>query len=133
MDIKLKQQKRIKRSKRTRSKIFGRDKRPRLSVFRSNKYIYLQAIDDEKGKTIASAGDLEKKGKSEKGGGEAKVPLFSKNGQRKIENARLVGAALAKKLKNAKIKKIVFDRGGYKYHGRVKSLADGLRKGGIKI
>lgn len=109
-----------KRKKRIRAKILGTKDRPRLSVYRSNKYIYAQISDDEKQVTLLAASDkeiLDKISKSSKSS--------------KVEKARLVGELLAKKALKKKIKKIVFDRGGYKYHGRVKALADGVRKGGL--
>ena len=102
--------KRIRRHKRVRAKIFGASKRPRLCVFRSNKYIYAQLINDEKGAIIASA----------KGG-------------LNIKEAKKVGESIAKKALGNKIDKVVFDRGGYKYHGRVKALADGAREAGLKF
>ena len=110
--------KRERRRKRIRAKLMGTKKRPRLSVFRSNKYLFVQLIDDVAGKTLL--------GMSEK--------TFSKKGKlTKVEIASLLGEALAKKAKSKKISTIVFDRAGYKYHGRVKVLADGVRKGGLKF
>jgi large subunit ribosomal protein L18 len=103
------------RHKRLRAKIRGTSKRPRLSVFRSNKFVYAQIIDDEKGKILFSANDSKKK----KGA--------------KIESAKIVGKEIAKKAAEGKIKKIIFDRGGYKYHGRIKSLAEGAREGGLEF
>lgn len=112
-----KQQKRHKRHQRTRAKIFGTAARPRIYVFRSAKHIYLQLIDDEKSRIIASAKDSE-----------------SKEGRgTKLEKARQVGKLIAKKAKELKIEKVVFDKGGYKYHGRVKAAADGAREGGLKF
>lgn len=90
-----------------------KNKRLRLSVFRSNKYIYAQIIDDEKSQTLVSSSDLK-----------------IKEG-RKIERAKLAGEELAKKALKKGIKEIWFDRDGYKYHGRVKALAEGARKGGL--
>jgi len=110
-----KQIKRKRRHKRVRAKISGTAKCPRLCVFRSNKHIYAQLINDEKGKTLVVAKDLEIK------------DLKSK----KTEIAYKVGELIAEKAIKNKIKKIVFDRGGYKYHGRVKALAEGARKGGL--
>jgi len=95
--------------------------RPRLSVFRSNKFIYAQIIDDAKGKTLASFS--EKKLAKE---------VLSK-AKTKLEKASLVGEEIAKLAKKAKVTKVVFDRGGYKYHGRVKALAEGARKGGLEF
>jgi large subunit ribosomal protein L18 len=106
--------KKIKRHKKIRSKISGTDKRPRLFVFRSNKHIYASLIDDIKGKTILTTCDKDLKGT-------------------KTERAEKIGEILAKEAKVKKITSIVFDRGGYKYHGRVKALAEALRKGGLKF
>lgn len=106
---------REKRRARVRGKVFGTKKRPRLSVFRSGKHIYAQLIDDEKGETLVSASDL---------------------GLRegvKMEKALAVGEELARRALKLKIKKVVFDRGGYSYHGRVKAVAEGARKGGLKF
>jgi large subunit ribosomal protein L18 len=111
-------ERRKRRHKRIRAKIFGIEKRPRLCVFRSTKHIYAQLIDDEKGHTIASANDLELKGIEK---------------MTKIEKAKEVGKLIAKKAKEKNIEKVVFDRGGYKYHGRVKALAEGAREGGLKF
>lgn len=104
---------------RIRKIVSGTAQRPRMSVFRSNKQIYVQLIDDEAGKTLlgVSSRDEEIAGKS--------VP--------KIEQAQLVGKLVAEKAKAAGIETVVFDRGGYLYHGRVKSLADAARNGGLKF
>lgn len=103
-----KKEKRIRRHKKVRAKIKGTKDVPRLCVFRSNKYIYTQLIDDETGKTLASAkADLKKSDKA--------------------------GKDIAKKAGELKIEKVVFDRGGYKYHGKVKEVADEARKGGLKF
>lgn len=125
MDTKLKQQKRYRRHRRVRARVFGTAKCPRLSVFRSNKHIYLQAVDDEKGKTVGSAN-----------GTTLKKDLKNKKGEKnktKIEIAKITGKHLAEKLIGLKIKEVIFDRGGYKYHGRVKAAAEGLRSGGLKF
>lgn len=105
-----------KRQRRVRSKIIGTKEKPRLSVFRSNKHIYAQVIDDEQGKTIMSISEkqLEKKEKLVK-----------------LEKARELGKVLAKMANEKHIKQVVFDRGGYAYHGRVKALAEGAREGGL--
>mgnify|MGYP001598406381 CR=1 FL=1 len=108
----------IQRKKRVRAKVSGTSARPRLSVFRSNKYIYAQIIDDAKGKTLVSAGSKDKEIK------EAKT---------RMEKAGLVGEIIAKRGAKAKIKKVVFDRSGYKYHGIIKALAEGARKGGLEF
>lgn len=108
---------RLKRQRKVRGKIKGLENSPRLSVFRSNRYIFAQAIDDSKGETIAAASEKDLKEKS-------KI---------KSDRAKEVGIILAAKLKKLKIEKIVFDRGAFRYHGRVKSLAEGLREGGMKF
>ncbi len=105
-----KQEKRHRRHKRVRAKVFGTAKVPRLFVFKSNQYIYAQLIDDDKSKTIASA----------------------KSGLN-IKEAKKIGELIAQKAKEKKIEKAVFDRGGHKYHGRVKALAEGAREGGLKF
>jgi len=111
-----KTRKRNKIKARVRSRVFGTPEKPRLSVFRSNKQIYAQLIDDVHSNTIlaASSADIEEK-------------------INKIEKATIVGKAIAEKAIQAGIDKIVFDRNGYLYHGRVKSLADGAREGGLKF
>jgi large subunit ribosomal protein L18 len=111
------QRSRIRR--RIRGKIAGTAARPRLSVFRSNKQIYAQLIDDDACKTLASASSMDKE-------------IASKT-ITKIEQAKLVGQLLAEKAKQAEVETVVFDRGGYVYHGRIKSLADGAREGGLKF
>ncbi len=108
---------RKERHERVRAKIVGTKDVPRVCVFRSNTNIYAQIINDEEGKTLVSASSLENKGT---------------NGSN-IEAAKLVGASLAKKAKDAGITKVVFDRGGYLYHGRVKALADALRDNGLEF
>lgn len=107
--------KRKRRHRRVRAKIKGTAEVPRLCVSRSNTHIYAQLIDDEKGKVLASASDL-------------KV----KKGQ-KSSKAVEVGEMIAEKGKEKKIEKVVFDRGGYRYHGRVKALAEAARKKGLKF
>lgn len=109
---------REKRRLSIRNKIFGTAETPRLSVFRSNKDIYVQIIDDEKERTLAEFSS--KKLKSEKG--------VTKT-QRSFE----VGKEISKLAADKGIKSVVFDRGGYKYHGRVKAVADGAREGGLKL
>jgi len=108
---------RRKRHSRLRLRISGSPDRPRLSVFRSAKYIYAQVIDDTTGRTLASAssreGDL--------------------SGATKVDVARSVGRALAERAKAAGVSSVVLDRGGYQYHGRVRSLAEGAREGGLHL
>ena len=114
-----KNEKRLKRHKRVRSKISGTAARPRLSVFRSTKNIYAQLIDEENGVTLTSASSLDKEFEGTTGGN--------------VEAAKNVGLLLAKKAAEKKITEAVFDRGGYIYHGRVKELAEGAREGGLKF
>ncbi|PID87357.1 50S ribosomal protein L18 [Candidatus Gracilibacteria bacterium] len=111
-----KTRKRLTRKNRIRSKISGTPTKPRLSVFRSNAHISVQLIDDTNSKTLASASDLKLKEKSTK-----------------TEKAKKVGVEMAEKIKGLKIESVVFDRGGFAYHGRVKALAEALREGGIKF
>jgi len=120
-----KQEQRERRHRRVRAKINGTKECPRLCVFRSNKYIYAQLIDDEKGKTLLSVTDKKPKPKTKT---KTKVKESSN-----INSALEVGKILAEKAIEKKIKKIVFDRGGYKYHGRVKAIAEGARQGGLKF
>ena len=108
---------RLIRHERVRKNISGTASLPRLNVFRSNTSIYVQVIDDEAGKTLVSSSSRE---------------LKLKNGGN-IEAAKLVGKDIAEKCKKAKINKVVFDRGGYLYHGRVSALADAAREAGLEI
>jgi large subunit ribosomal protein L18 len=108
---------RRKRHERIRLHISGNADRPRLSVFRSAKYIYAQVIDDEAGRTLAAASSRES-------GLAAATP---------IDTARAVGRAVAERAKAAGIDAVVLDRGGYQYHGRVRSLAEGAREGGLNL
>ena len=114
-----KNQRRTRIKNRIRKIVSGTEAQPRLSVFRSNKEIYAQLIDDVSGKTIVSSSSAEKEISKEKGN--------------KIEIASLVGKKLAEKAVSKGIKQVSFDRSGYLYHGRVKSLADGAREGGLKF
>jgi len=107
--------KKIRKKRRVSLNIKGTDKRPRVTVFRSNRYIYAQAIDDEKKITLAASSSLK----------------MEKN--KKSDQAKKVGLKLAEILKTKKIDSVVFDRNVYIYKGRVKSLAEGLREGGIKV
>jgi len=113
---------RLKIKARIRKRIKGTQERPRISVFRSNKHIYAQIIDDTKGQTLISASTKSKE-------------LVEKltNKLTKQQQAELVGSFLAQKALEANIKDVVFDRNGYKYHGRVKAFADGARKGGLNF
>ena len=109
---------RIKRHMRVRNKISGTAERPRLNVFRSNTNIYAQVIDDISGKTLAAASSLDKE-----------ITVYGGN----KEAAKEVGKLVAKRASDKGITEVVFDRGGYVYHGRVKELADGAREGGLKF
>ncbi len=112
-------QRRLSIKKRIRKIVNGTAERPRLTVFRSNKQIYAQLIDDTTGTTLVSASSMDKS-------------LADKSGT-KIEQAKLVGQLVAEKALAAGIETVVFDRNGYLYHGRVKSLADATREGGLKF
>jgi len=115
---KLKKRTRIR--KRIRNKISGTAETPRVAVFRSNKQIYVQVVDDLNKVTLLSASSKEKE-------------VATTTDIKKTEQAKLVGKLLASKCKAKGIEKVVFDRSGYKYHGRVKSLADAAREGGLKF
>ena len=104
---------------RVRKTVSGSEQRPRLAVFRSNKEIYAQLIDDVNGKTLAAASSRDKD--------------IETAGASKVDTAKLVGKAIAEKAIKAGIETISFDRGGYLYHGRIKSLAEGAREGGLKF
>jgi large subunit ribosomal protein L18 len=110
------------RRKRTiRKRVAGTAERPRLSVFRSNSHIYVQAIDDVSQRVLAAASDLEK------------VVAAAAAGKKKRERARIVGKAIAQRLKEKNVVQVVFDRNGYIYHGRVKEVAEGAREGGLEF
>ena len=109
---------RLVRHERVRNKVFGTNEVPRLSVFRSNTNIYAQIIDDHEGITLVSASSLDKE-------------LNLKNNN--VEAAAKVGESIAKKALKAGIKQVVFDRGGYMYHGKVKALADAARENGLEF
>ena len=104
---------------RIRNKVSGSSTKPRLAVFRSNAEIYVQLVDDVNGATLASASSKDKDIKAQKG--------------TKTESSKLVGHAVALKASELGIKDVVFDRGGYLYHGRVKAVADGAREGGLQF
>jgi len=107
-----------RRQVRVRAKIFGTKNKPRLSVFKSNKYIFAQIINDEIGKTIVGISEKE---------------LNVKEKSNKTQRAKELGVILAKKAIGKKIKTVAFDRGSYLYHGRIKALAEGAREGGLKF
>lgn len=111
-----KQQARQRRHLRIRSKIYGTIKKPRLVIFRSLLHIYAQLVDDSANKVIAGASDIKLKSKSNK-----------------TQKAKQVGIGIAKLAKEKNIDTVVFDRAGYKYHGRIKAVADGAREGGLKF
>ncbi len=118
---KMKMARRVRKQRSVRSGVRGSAEKPRLSVFRSSKYIYAQAIDDDSGTTIASASELEKDLKSKCADGT------------KSDAAKVVGAAIGERLKAKGVLRVVFDRGWYKYHGRIKALADAAREAGLKF
>ncbi len=107
---------RKKRHQKIRSTVQGTQNKPRLNVFRSNQFIYAQIIDDSTGKTLCQASDQKSRGKKQK-----------------IESSKEVGATLAAQAKKQKIETVVFDRAGYKYHGRVKALAESAKENGLKF
>ncbi len=121
ISVKDKNTERKVRHKRVRKNIVGSSERPRLCVYRSLSKIYAQIIDDSKGVTLVSASSLDKEIQ----------PLLA--GKSKSEQAKIIGEELGKKAKKAKIKEVVFDRGGYVYTGRVAALAEGARSAGLKF
>jgi large subunit ribosomal protein L18 len=112
---------RQRRHVRVRRRVQGTPEKPRLAVFRSLNHIYAQIIDDAQGRTLVSASDIEQELRG------------ARNGKKKTEVAALVGEVVAKKAKEKGIDSVVFDRGGFMYHGRVKALADAARKGGLRF
>jgi large subunit ribosomal protein L18 len=112
---------RMRRKKRIRKDVQGTTERPRLTVFRSNKHIYAQVIDDDTRQALATASTL------------SKAVAATLEGKNKIARAKAVGEALAKVAKDKGITKVVFDRNGYAYHGRVSALAEGAREGGLEF
>ena len=116
-----KREARYRRHVRVRDKVQGPPSRPRLCVYRSLKHIYAQVIDDSKGQTLIATSTLDPEIKSEVAG------------KAKADTARLVGSLVAKRAKDKGLSQVVFDRGGYKYHGRVKALAEAARQGGLKF
>jgi large subunit ribosomal protein L18 len=112
---------RLRRHLRVRKQIQGTSERPRLSVYRSLSHIYAQVIDDDAGRTLAAASDIESELRT------------GRNGAGKMEAAKRVGGLIAERAKEAGISQVVFDRGGYQYHGRVKALAEGAREGGLQF
>ena len=118
MKLHTRNDKRISKHKRVRKKIKGSEERPRLSVYRSLKYIYAQIIDDAKGHTLVSASSLS-------------IPDIKSGDTMSV--AKQVGQMIAAEAKRKNISNVVFDRGGYLYHGRIKALADGAREGGLQF
>ena len=115
----IRQQARLKRKKRIRKKIYGTSERPRLSVFRSSRHIYAQIVDDTAGRTLVAASTVGQQTKD--------APKF----KNKVAAANFVGKTVGERALNQGIKKVVFDRNGFLYHGRVKSLSEGARKTGL--
>ena len=117
MSVATKEQRRLKRRRRVRAKVRGTAERPRISVFRSNRGIFAQLVDDEAGRTIAAVQWTEPQLRDLK----------------KAEQSTKAGQLLAERAKAAGIERAVFDRGGYQYHGHIKAFADGVREGGIAV
>jgi large subunit ribosomal protein L18 len=117
MTVLTSQQRRLRRRRRVRARVSGTAERPRLSVYRSNKGVFAQLIDDRKGHTVAAVNWIEPELKSLKA----------------TEQAKRAGELLAERAKAAGVEACVFDRGGYQYHGRVKALAEGAREGGLRF
>jgi large subunit ribosomal protein L18 len=117
MEARAKREARVRRHARVRRKVAGTPERPRLAVYRSNRHIYVQLIDDRAAATLASASDAEVNG----------------NGKGKTERAKAVGKLIAGRAKDAGIERVVFDRGGRRFHGRVAAVAEGAREGGLQI
>lgn len=113
-------ERRERRRRRVRAKVAGKVSRPRLNVFRSSKHIYAQLIDDEAGNTLAAASSLD-------------ADIRDQAGLKKRDEATAVGKLLALRAQAKQIKQVVFDRAGYRYHGRVKAVADGAREGGLEF
>ena len=118
--IKSRNKLRKERHRRVRTKVHGSADRPRLNIFRSNKHIYAQLIDDQAGRTLATASSLDASSGSSAGGSD-------------IAAAEKVGTLLAQRALDCGIKEVIFDRGGYRYHGRVKALAEAAREGGLEF
>jgi large subunit ribosomal protein L18 len=117
MTVLTKQQKRLRRRRRVRSKVHGTAERPRLSVYRSNRGMFAQLVDDDAGRTLAAVNWTEKELRA----------------MDRMEQAKRAGEVLAQRASQAGVQSCVFDRGGYRYHGRVRALAEGAREGGLKL
>ncbi|MHB8482579.1 MAG: 50S ribosomal protein L18 [Nitrospiria bacterium] len=118
LQVQKKRDARLSRHERVRKKVAGTPERPRLSVFRSNLYLYAQIIDDSNGVTLTMASSQEKE-------------IAKKKSSNNIDTAKKLGLLLAKRAKEKKITQVVFDKGGYLYHGKIKALADAAREGGL--
>ena len=125
MDAKTRRIARVRRHSRVRKKVVGTAERPRLAVYRSNRHIYVQLIDDRAAATLAAASDAEIGGAAEGGADDG--------GRGKTRRAKEVGKLIADRAKGAGIDQVVFDRGGRRYHGRVAAVAEGAREGGLQI
>jgi large subunit ribosomal protein L18 len=119
MGVETRRQSRVRRHARVREKIKGSAARPRLAVFRSLTHIYAQLVDDDAGRTLAAASSKEAKDAT--------------GIKKRIDSAKTVGTLLGDRAKQKGVTEVVFDRGGYRYHGRVKALADGVREAGVKL
>ncbi|MEN8191238.1 MAG: 50S ribosomal protein L18 [Bacteroidota bacterium] len=120
--LKREKQRKARKVFRVRKNIFGTGEQPRLTVFRSAKHIYAQLIDDTQGKTLVSASTISNE-----------IADALKDAKSKIDKSKLVGKLLGERASDLKIKKVVFDRGGFTYHGRVKAVAEGAREAGLKF
>jgi large subunit ribosomal protein L18 len=120
-DLIKKRQQRERRHRRVRARVMGTQERPRLNVFRSLENIYAQVINDETGHTLVSASTVDRE------------IAKQVEGKSKIESAKVVGQVLAERAKAAGVEQVVFDRGGYRYHGRIAALAEGARAGGLEF
>ena len=120
-DIKVKRAGLKRRQMRLRKRLMGTPERPRLSVYRSLKYIYAQVIDDVAGRTLAAASDVEK------------TLAAARDGKKKMDVATAVGDLIARRAREKGVEQVVFDRGGYRFHGRVKALAEAARKAGLRF
>jgi large subunit ribosomal protein L18 len=126
MDAKTRRVARVRRHSRVRKKVAGTAERPRLAVYRSNRHIYVQLIDDRAAATLAAASDAEIEAGADDGGADDRD-------RGKIVRAKEVGKLIADRAKGAGIDRVVFDRGGRRYHGRVAAVAEGAREGGLQI
>jgi large subunit ribosomal protein L18 len=134
MDAKTRRRARVRRHARVRAKIAGTAQRPRLAVYRSNRHIYAQLVDDDAARTLVSASDRELEGGTDKGQEKGQQKGQEKGHEKgKTAPAKAVGGLLAERAKSAGIERVVFDRGGRLFHGRVAALAEGAREKGLQI